>query len=131
MESKNAHGLAGGAALNCTANGHLLKSRLFDEIYVQPAAGDDGSALGAALYRAAQAGEIGIRRPRRHSSHWKPSQDMRRSRPADCGRARDRLVPLQARRRGFLAKPFRGAELLRKTRELLLTDSTGQLSLSH
>jgi carbamoyltransferase len=50
--------LAGGVALNCTANGHLLKSGLFDEIYVQPAAGDDGSALGAALLRASQAGEV-------------------------------------------------------------------------
>jgi carbamoyltransferase len=50
--------LAGGVALNCTANGHLLKSGLFDEIYVQPAAGDDGAALGAALFRAAQVGEI-------------------------------------------------------------------------
>ncbi len=50
--------LAGGVALNCTANGRLMQSGLFDEIYVQPAAGDDGSALGAALYRAAQAGEI-------------------------------------------------------------------------
>src|SRR5260370_4816006 len=50
--------LAGGVALNCTANGKLLCSGLFDEVYVQPAAGDDGSALGAALYRAALAGEI-------------------------------------------------------------------------
>jgi carbamoyltransferase len=50
--------LAGGVALNCTANGKLLCSGLFDDIYVQPAAGDDGSALGAALYRAALAGEI-------------------------------------------------------------------------
>ncbi len=44
-------------ALNCTANGKLLRSGLFDDIYVQPAAGDDGTALGAALYRASQAGE--------------------------------------------------------------------------
>lgn len=50
--------LAGGVALNCTANGHLLRSGLFDEIYVQPAAGDDGSALGAALQCAADAGEV-------------------------------------------------------------------------
>lgn len=50
--------LAGGVALNCTANGRLLRSGLFDELYVQPAAGDDGSALGAALYWAAQAGEV-------------------------------------------------------------------------
>jgi len=50
--------LAGGVALNCTANGRLMRSGLFDEIYIQPAAGDDGSALGAALYRAALAGDV-------------------------------------------------------------------------
>src|SRR5438477_5245946 len=50
--------LAGGVALNCTANGKLLCSGTFDDIYVQPAAGDDGSALGAALWRAAEVGEI-------------------------------------------------------------------------
>lgn len=50
--------LAGGVALNCTANGTLMRSGLFDEIYVQPAAGDDGAALGAALYRASQVGTI-------------------------------------------------------------------------
>jgi carbamoyltransferase len=54
--------MAGGVALNCTANGRLLQSGLFDEIYIQPAAGDDGSALGAALQRAAEAGEINNRR---------------------------------------------------------------------
>jgi carbamoyltransferase len=41
---------AGGVALNCTANGVIRRSRLFKNIFVQPAAGDDGSALGAALY---------------------------------------------------------------------------------
>jgi len=50
--------LAGGVALNCTANGRLMQSGLFSEIYVQPAAADDGSALGAALYRASRSGEI-------------------------------------------------------------------------
>src|SRR5437870_5502619 len=50
--------LAGGVALNCTANGRLLCSGTFDDIYVQPAAGDDGSALGAALWRAAEVGEV-------------------------------------------------------------------------
>jgi len=50
--------LAGGVALNCTANGRLLRSGAFDEIFVQPAAGDDGSALGAAAFRAALHGEI-------------------------------------------------------------------------
>jgi len=43
--------LAGGVALNCTVNGKLNRSHLFDEVYVQPVAGDDGAALGAALYR--------------------------------------------------------------------------------
>lgn len=50
--------LAGGVALNCTANGKLLQSGHFDEIYIQPAAGDDGVALGAALHRSAMAGSI-------------------------------------------------------------------------
>jgi len=54
--------MAGGVALNCTANGTLLRSGLFDEVYVQPAAGDDGAALGAALYRASVSGRIPNRR---------------------------------------------------------------------
>ncbi|MDO5675254.1 MAG: carbamoyltransferase [bacterium] len=41
--------LSGGVALNCVANGKLLKSGVFDDIYVQPASGDAGGALGAAL----------------------------------------------------------------------------------
>jgi carbamoyltransferase len=41
--------LAGGVALNCVANGKLLQSNLFDDIWIQPAAGDAGGALGAAL----------------------------------------------------------------------------------
>ena len=41
--------LAGGVALNCVANGKLLKEKIFDNIWVQPAAGDAGGALGAAL----------------------------------------------------------------------------------
>ena len=41
--------LAGGVALNCVANGKLLQEKIFDEIWIQPASGDAGSALGAAL----------------------------------------------------------------------------------
>ena len=41
--------LAGGVALNCVANGKLLRSGTFDDIWIQPAAGDAGGALGAAL----------------------------------------------------------------------------------
>ena len=42
--------LAGGVALNCVANGRLLRSGVFDDIWIQPAAGDAGGALGAALF---------------------------------------------------------------------------------
>jgi carbamoyltransferase len=41
--------LAGGVALNCVANGKLLRQRYFDRLWMQPAAGDAGGALGAAL----------------------------------------------------------------------------------
>ncbi len=41
--------LAGGVALNCVANGKLLRAGLFDRLWIQPAAGDAGGALGAAL----------------------------------------------------------------------------------
>lgn len=41
--------LAGGVALNCVANGKILKEKIFDKIWIQPAAGDAGGALGAAM----------------------------------------------------------------------------------
>ena len=41
--------MAGGVALNCVANGRILREGLFDEMWIQPAAGDAGGALGAAL----------------------------------------------------------------------------------
>jgi len=42
--------LAGGVALNCVANGRVLREGPFDEVWIQPAAGDAGGALGAALF---------------------------------------------------------------------------------
>ncbi|NOY43282.1 MAG: carbamoyltransferase [Planctomycetes bacterium] len=42
--------MAGGVALNCVSNGKLLRSGIFDDIWIQPAAGDAGGAQGAALY---------------------------------------------------------------------------------
>jgi carbamoyltransferase len=53
QEAKNITGsdylcLAGGVALNCVANGKLLKENIFKDIFIQPAAGDAGGALGAA-----------------------------------------------------------------------------------
>jgi carbamoyltransferase len=41
--------LAGGVALNCVANGRILRERIFKDIWIQPAAGDAGGAIGAAL----------------------------------------------------------------------------------
>ncbi len=42
--------MAGGVALNCVANGKILKKKIFDNIWIQPAAGDAGGAIGSALY---------------------------------------------------------------------------------
>ncbi len=42
--------LAGGVALNCVANGKILREGIFKNIWIQPAAGDAGGALGAALF---------------------------------------------------------------------------------
>ena len=53
--------LAGGVALNCVANGKVLRDGRFDEVWVQPAAGDAGGAVGAAL--AASHGLFGEPRP--------------------------------------------------------------------
>ena len=41
--------MAGGVALNCVANGKILKKNIFNNIWLQPAAGDAGGSLGAAL----------------------------------------------------------------------------------
>ncbi len=49
--------LAGGVALNCVANTAIYNSGLFENVWVQPAAGDSGTALGAALAIAAEVGE--------------------------------------------------------------------------
>jgi len=49
--------LAGGVALNCVANGRILKERVFERLWIQPAAGDAGGALGAALSAWFEPGE--------------------------------------------------------------------------
>lgn len=63
--------LAGGVALNCTANGLLARSQLFDDLFVQPAAGDDGSALGAALHTHVERSATNIR-GRMTMPYWGP-----------------------------------------------------------
>jgi carbamoyltransferase len=66
--------MAGGVALNCTANSVIKRSRVFKEMFVQPAAGDDGSALGAALY--VQRLNVAPRPPKRMAiPFWGPSFD--------------------------------------------------------
>lgn len=49
--------LAGGTALNCVANGKIVSEEIFDNVWVQPAAGDAGGALGCALYATYSLGE--------------------------------------------------------------------------
>lgn len=60
--------LAGGVALNCTANGRIAASGLVDDLFVQPASGDDGAALGAAL--AVHRDRGGDRGPRMAMPYW-------------------------------------------------------------
>src|SRR5690242_1764085 len=50
--------MAGGVALNCVANARLAAEGPFDEVWVQPAAGDAGTALGAAMYVADSLGDV-------------------------------------------------------------------------
>ena len=64
--------LAGGVALNCSANGIIKRSRLFDNMFVQPAAGDDGTSLGAALYAERQHNP-GFKRRRMNVPLWGPA----------------------------------------------------------
>jgi carbamoyltransferase len=52
--------LAGGVALNCVANSEVWRSSPFEEVWVQPASGDSGTALGAALEVAAELGDRGV-----------------------------------------------------------------------
>ncbi|MFP5318561.1 MAG: carbamoyltransferase N-terminal domain-containing protein [Acidimicrobiia bacterium] len=69
--------LAGGVALNCVANGRLLREGPFDDVWVQPAAGDAGCALGGALdvYHSHLEGERTVApggRPLQRGSYWGP-----------------------------------------------------------
>jgi carbamoyltransferase len=69
--------LAGGVALNCVANGKLLREGLFDGLWIQPAAGDAGGALGAALVAhhrfLEQPRELGNERDQMQGAYLGPS----------------------------------------------------------
>jgi carbamoyltransferase len=73
--------LAGGVALNCSMNGTLLRSPFVDEIFIQPAAHDGGTALGAAL---AVHTKLTGKRPRFRMEHayWGPEYDNDQILPA-------------------------------------------------
>ncbi len=58
--------LAGGVAHNCSMNGRILRSGLFERVFVQPAAHDAGAALGAAQHAALRHGKAGRRGPMTH-----------------------------------------------------------------
>ena len=69
--------MAGGVALNCVMNAKLRDAGIFDEVWVQPAAGDAGTALGAALWvdrreRGAAAGAPPARRWTMRHAYWGP-----------------------------------------------------------
>ncbi|GEO95727.1 carbamoyltransferase family protein [Kocuria turfanensis] len=55
--------MAGGTALNCVANSRIWRDTPFEEVWVQPASGDSGTALGAALHLAQEAGDLGEPQP--------------------------------------------------------------------
>ncbi|OMH34844.1 carbamoyltransferase C-terminal domain-containing protein [Tersicoccus sp. Bi-70] len=55
--------MAGGTALNCVANSRIWRESPFDDVWVQPAAGDSGTALGAALHLAAEGGDTIVPAP--------------------------------------------------------------------
>jgi carbamoyltransferase len=88
--------MAGGVALNCVANARLLREGPFDEIWVQPASGDSGTALGAALQVAADLGDdvrpmttaaLGREWDEEALAGWLDRADIRYERPGDVADA--------------------------------------------
>jgi len=84
--------MAGGVALNCVANARLLREGPFEEIWVQPAAGDSGTALGAAMHVAHELGDdvqptgsaaLGRGWDDDELAGWLKRADVRYERPAD------------------------------------------------
>ena len=112
--------LAGGVALNCVANGRLLREGPFDDLWIQPAAGDAGGALGAALFVWHQLLEKPrARRRPRHAS--RAASSARASAPTRSRRFLARAgVPRPAvRRRGRAARARRRAAGRRQGRRLV------------
>jgi carbamoyltransferase len=88
--------MAGGVALNCVANSVLFEESAFDHVWVQPAAGDSGTALGAALYVAHALGDrvtpmttaaLGRGWSDEELEDWLQAADIAYERPADVADA--------------------------------------------
>lgn len=104
--------MAGGVALNCTANGRLSRAGIFDRIWVQPAAGDAGGALGCALY-----------------AYYKLTGEERKPQPHDSQKGSylgpqftDSEIETALKRRGAVYHKLDEREMLRETAELLKND---------
>ena len=87
--------MAGGVALNCTNNGVVRRSRLFKRVFVQPASGDDGAALGAALY-VQHAAERDTPAPAISAPLWGPEFDHDEMRRAFADRRDVTAVPFES-----------------------------------
>ncbi len=102
--------MAGGVALNCVSNGRLLRESGFDDIFVQPAAGDAGAALGAAYF----AWNALLDNPKTYTlphSYWGPEYsdtEIERTLHAD-----------EFKEDGIIYKKYDTSELLKKTAELI------------
>lgn len=95
--------MAGGVALNCVANGRLLRAGIFDDVFIQPAAGDNGASLGAALHVSHR--RLGVRRgPAMRDAYVGPG-------------VAEADVAAAARERGL--DPERPADVVERTAELL------------
>jgi carbamoyltransferase len=102
--------LAGGVALNCVANGKLLQSGIFDDIWIQPAAGDAGGALGAALFVSHQL----LDRPRSSTG-----QDKMHGALLGPSFSNDSIRSLLERREAIYEYCEDEGELLRRTAEAM------------
>ena len=102
--------LSGGVAFNCVANGKIFDHTSFERVYVDPAAGDAGLAVGAAFYVWHQL----LRKPRAFAmdhAYWGPGysqQEMRRAVEASV-----------VSRGGFTSAELPDAELMRRTAEMI------------
>ena len=118
--------LAGGVALNCVANGALHRARIFDDLWVQPAAGDAGGAVGAAL-AAWHRGMGGVRRSPESLGAWAPARRGNELPPYADGMRGAFLGPsfsteeiaVWLRERGFPFRTFSDGELPAAVADLL------------